>query len=443
MHNFLIMKFICIAAFISCAFGFFSCKNNAYLFNKEPVIKVKILDNYQYLSIKLKGKWDLSADDKNIARFNDNEKIQISYTNHFFQVFTHSDTIYSTTDGLKLTTNSGGELMVKDVKYGVGWWWQGSEDRFYEGDFYIYKNELGYLNGVVELPLEDYLKGVVPYEIGPDAPMEALKAQAIAARSEAVVALTSKLYAGMGYNLTSDVECQVFSGNKKRNANTDKAIEETKGIILSENGVPMNAYYASNCGGHSELITNVWPSRKPFKSYKLAKSDNSMAKNLNLQGEEQVKDWINASPDVFCNPDNGTKLPLFSQENFRWQKKYELSSVANMISDDSLKGKLLKINPKKRGPSGRIYHAMFVFESDTMEVKGELNIRQKWKPALRSSCFYTEVNNDSLYIYGAGWGHGVGMCQSGAISQAKQGFQYPQILQHYYPKAKLMEIYKH
>lgn len=123
------------------------------------------------------------------------------------------------------------------------------------------------------MPIEDYLKGVVPYEIGSDSPIEALKAQAVAARTEAIVALRSELYSGEHYDLTSDVECQIFSGDHKRTVQSDLAVELTRGLILTEHGKPINAYYSSNCGGHSETIKNVWPDRPEAESYSTSQSD--------------------------------------------------------------------------------------------------------------------------------------------------------------------------
>ena len=159
------------------------------------------------------------------------------------------------------SSSENATLTIKNVPFGVGWWWEGKEDRTYEGELNIYKTNENKFEVVVHLPLEQYLKGVVPYEIGTDSPLEALKAQAVAARSEAIIALNSKLYSGEHYDLTSDVECQVFSGNRRRTEKSDLAVDETKSLILSENGKPINAYYASNCGGHSELIINVWGDR--------------------------------------------------------------------------------------------------------------------------------------------------------------------------------------
>ena len=119
-------------------------------------------------------------------------------------------------------------MNIKNIPFGVGWWWENKEDRTYEGEFHFYVTNENKFEIVIHLPLEEYLKGVVPYEIGGDSPLEAIKAQAVAARSEAIMALTSNLYRGEHHDLTSDVECQVFSGNKKRTEVSNRAVVETK-----------------------------------------------------------------------------------------------------------------------------------------------------------------------------------------------------------------------
>jgi peptidoglycan hydrolase-like amidase len=196
--------------------------------------------------------------------------------------------------------SENGTLQIKNVPYGIGWWWQGSEDRIYEGYFEISINGNNKFDVIISLPLEKYLCGVVPYEIGNDAPIEALKAQVIAARSETVSALISGKYKGDNYDLCADVECQVFAGNNKRNALTDKAVEETKGLCLLYDCEVIGAYYASNCGGISESVENVWPLRSGAVPYWSSYFDSD--EDLNYNPKENPKEWIESNPNVFCNP---------------------------------------------------------------------------------------------------------------------------------------------
>ncbi len=327
------------------------------------------------------------------------------------------------------------------MPYGIGWWWAGQEDRTYEGEVSVYESDNGKPEVIIGLPLEDYLCGVVPYEIGGDSPLEALKAQAVAARSEAIMALTSDLYRGKHHDLTSDVECQVFSGNKKRTPASDKAVHETRGLILTNDGKPINAYYASNCGGYSELIENVWPDRSSPETYHHAGKDSKERPIQDLSTEKNAREWIFSQPDVFCNPNLNISLPNWSQKNFRWQKTMKRDDLANMISAANDLGDLLQIKVLKRGVSGRISHAIFILEKDSIDVSGELAIRQMWHPALRSACFVVDQDGDNFILNGAGWGHGVGMCQSGAVAQAINGSDFKEILEHYYQKSEIVSIY--
>ena len=112
-----------------------------------------------------------------------------------------------------------------------------------------------------------------------------------------------------------------------------------------------------------------------------------------------------------------------------------------MTSKGTELGNLLGVEILKRGTSGRAYLANFVFEKENIEVKGELKIRQMFSPPLRSSCFVVDKTETGFTLRGAGWGHGVGMCQSGAITMANNGSSIEAILKHYYQKAKLMRIY--
>jgi SpoIID/LytB domain protein len=412
------------------------------LFDSEPQVRVRIIDSLEQLKVSFSGKWKISSKAYTESFLEENNPILFSIEKNGIVIQTVTQSISTGESQLVLScSNTSGTLTISDVPYGTGWWWEGKEDRIYEGEIRFIISAAQKFEVIVKLPLETYLSGVVPYEMGNDSPLEALKSQAVAARSEAVIALTSKLYSGPHHDLTSDVECQVFSGNHKRTPITDRAVRETRSLILSERKQPINAYYASNCAGHSELIKNVWPDRPEPESYQQAGTDNKDRINLNLHHENDVRRWIFSKPDVYCNPDRGIDLPPWSQKNFRWKKVIDKNSISKMIAGGNQWGYLLDIKVLRRGQSGRINLALFVFERDSLKVEGELQIRQLWQPALRSSCFVVDSDAENFILHGAGWGHGVGMCQSGAIAQAKLGATFINILKHYYQKADLMSLY--
>lgn len=412
------------------------------LFNDEPTVRVRILANTDTLKIFFNDDWFLKSESKMQPFFNEDGEIIFIAENGGVKIFKKDVESFITAKSFVLQSASDtGTLVIRNVPFGIGWWWEGKEDRVYEGDLHVIMTEESKFEVVVHLPLEQYLKGVVPYEIGPDSPLEALKAQAVAARSEAIIALTSKLYSGDNYDLTSDVECQVFSGNRRRTEKSDLAVEQTRALILGENSKPINAYYASNCGGHSELIKNVWSDRPAPQSYGISQFDWKEQDELDLSIEANVREWIFSNPPAYCNPNINRELPEWSQNNFRWKREFTFQEVSKMTSKGKDLGNLIDIEILEWGTSGRAYLAKFIFEKESLEVKGELKIRQMFSPPLRSSCFVVDKTESGFVLYGAGWGHGVGMCQSGAITMANNGHSLDEILKHYYIKAALMRVY--
>lgn len=411
-------------------------------FDSEPVVRVRVIHTLDTINVMLDGEWNLQVNEDMTLPFSDSAKFQFARQESGVILLnnpTFSGEIFEKI--ILSTVEDSAQLQISDVPFGVGWWWGGKEDRLYEGTIHIYPNK-DHLSATIHLPLEEYLKGVVPYEIGGTSPMEALKAQAVAARSEAVIALNSGLYGGKQHDLTSDVECQVFSGNHRRTAASDNAVEETRGLVISEDENVIHAFYASNCGGRAELIENVWPERDRSDSYQISLPDNESRRGLKLHRNWRAKWWIKLSPKVFCNPFYQESLPSWSQRNFRWSREFTISEITDMVSKGEDLGDLVKIKALKRGQSGRITKARFIFENGRFEIDGELAIRQLFSPSLRSSCFYVKKKGDTFTLHGAGWGHGVGMCQSGAVAQASNGITFDQILKHYYSASELLDIYK-
>lgn len=296
---------------------FTSNLNSIYpqIFLEEPIIKVRVIYTLDSLNIIFNNKWTLSQDrliseikynkdDSIIVFIKDNSIVINNLSNNF---------ILNNNQFLLKSDNPLGTIKIKSVPYGIGWWWQGVEDRVYEGEIGISINENNKFDVIVTLPLEKYLCGVVPYEIGNDAPVEALKSQVIAARSETVSALISGIYRGNNFDLCADVECQVFAGNNRRSIQTDKAVEETKGLCLFYNNEVIGAYYASNCGGFSENVENVWADRSGPVPYWSSHFDSDSS--LNFDPKNDPEGWITSNPNVFCNPNYNPELPEWSKKN--------------------------------------------------------------------------------------------------------------------------------
>jgi stage II sporulation protein D len=274
--------------------------------------------------------------------------------------------------------------------------------------------------------VEDYLKGVLPGEIGKwgEKELEALKAQAIAARTYALY--SSGNYKEKGYDLESTVADQVYLGVDSENKLSNLAIQKTKGMILIYNGKPIKAHYHANCGGWTERIEEVWD--KPPEPY------------LNSYGDNSFCSWA---------------------KNTSWEENWsreELEEIVNTYITPYQElpqggiGKILDLKVLERSPSGRV--SLLELRTDKYIIKLEKdNIRWVLRrknpphPILPSTFFDISLQRDAsdqlekIVFKGSGNGHGVGMCQTGAIGRARAGQSYRAILSHYYRGAKIVKLY--
>lgn len=420
--------------------------NAQVLFDTEPIVRVRIIYNLDSIQVLFNDNWTITNIPENSSQMITKNSILTIKTDGP-EISLVSDDNNRLLKSSRLNFNcsiSTGTLVIFDVPYGIGWWWEGKEDRTYEGQLEIKVNENHKLDVIISLPLEKYLCGVVPYEIGSDAPIEALKSQVIAARSETVEALITRKYSGDGFDLCADVECQVFAGNNKRTEITDKAVYETRGLCLFYDNNVIGAYYASNCGGISENVENVWPERSDPVPYWSSHFDSDST--LEFDPTNNPKEWIESNPDVYCNPKFHPELPSWSQNNFRWKVEISNNELKQNLNKIKPIGNLKEILVLERGKSGRIIKAKFLGSIDSLILNSELDIRKIKHPPFRSSCFVYEKysNSEGAEFYrfnGAGWGHGVGMCQSGAVARAYSGQTFYQILNHYFPETKIKRVY--
>ncbi|MDK2970683.1 MAG: stage sporulation protein [Candidatus Sumerlaeota bacterium] len=410
-------------------------KKQQTIFDKEPDVRVRIAFTLDDMQATLHGPYLLVAGEKEVPL---NADAVVAFT----------------ADGTNVRAAVGGESVTADlvvlepltpeanttipgVPYGVGWWWENTEDRIYEGTLYFRVNDAGHLDTVVHLPMEEYLRGVVPREIGSSSPLEALKAQAVAARSETFDALVSRKYAGPNYDICADVDCQVYGGIASRSAATDQAIRETRGLAMFHDGEPIAAYYASNCGGYSENIENVWPERSgPAEQW--SGNPDYEGIGVDLTREENMIAWIEVPSPSYCNPETVPELPEWTHKHHRWEKRVTNEELAGFLAAKGHDiGAVTAIVPGQRGVSGRLIDVTFVGEKGDATITGELNIRRVFDPPLKSAAFIVSTEGPAAkpaaFVFrGAGWGHGVGMCQTGAIGRALKGQTFDTILKHYY-----------
>ncbi len=421
--------------------------NGVLLYADDPIVRVRII--YTLDEIILESDSKISIYDQ------DDERKQLRGKQTFSVVPDQGDLVLRDSNNEPLQRGSSlliknhdanSSIKIKQVPYGIGWWWAGTEDRSYHGSLEFYINENNQIDVINVLDIETYLYGVVPSEIGVTAPIEALKAQAVCARSEAMVGLQTGKYAGPHYTLTADVMCQVYSGNGKMNNAVRDAVNATKGEVLVYHDTIISAYYSSNCGGHTENIENVWPERSTHKIYWSGRPDMDEKMSLDLTQADDIRTWIESEPDSWCKP--GDITPDWSKKHFRWQRSITPEILSAVVAEQHRDiGRIYDIIPLERGVSGRIYDILFVGDGGYCRVKGELNIRRLVNTPLKSSCFIIDKIGPvskpvSFIISGAGWGHGVGMCQTGAIARANSEWKYKDILGYYFRESTIQREYK-
>lgn len=417
------------------------------LMAEEPQVQVRIMYTEDRINLSSESKLYVYDQDKNRIILRGNRLFSIELRDGLLKVVDDKDRIVMSGTSIEIENNDKNKpIGIKQVPYGIGWFWAGSEDRIYKGNLEFYVNDQDKIDVISILDIETYLLGVVPSEIGVDAPLEALKAQAICARSEAVIGLETGKYAGEHHMLTADIYCQVYSGIGKVNDAVEKAVSETRGEVLVANDTIISAYYASNCGGHSENIENVWPDRSGPAEQWSGHTDSDDEISLDLTQADDIRTWIDSEPDVWCKPSKDT--PDWSKQHFRWTRSITPAALSKALAEKAEDiGQVYDMIPLERGVSGRIYDMLFIGTNGHCRVKGELNIRMLWESPLKSSCFVIDKIGPtdkpvSFIIKGAGWGHGVGMCQTGAIAQANAGRSYSTILAHYFRGSKIKQHYK-
>jgi SpoIID/LytB domain protein len=268
------------------------------------------------------------------------------------------------------------------------------------------------------LSLEDYVGGVIQNEIGSNAPMEALKTQAVAARTHAIKLLLYNRHTPDGYDLCNGTHCQVYKGQHLSNANIRTAVSETAGEVLTMDGVIADATYHSSCGGKTDSSSNIWKG-KPL-AHLMGVTCISDAESLDLSTESGAKAWLNTK---LSDPDASS----WERASLNWSRQISRSKLANNLGLKSIS----KIEVLKRGNSGRII-LMKVSGNKTVTLDNEYKIRQAFGN-VPSSFFYITSFGSTISLKGKGSGHGVGMCQVGVLRLARTGEQYPQILEKYYP----------
>jgi stage II sporulation protein D len=366
-----------------------------------------------------------------------------------------------------------------DVRIGRQFHWERPEDQEFRGSLALISHDDGTMTAVNRVPVEEYLKSVVSSEMSARSPLEFLKTHAILSRSW-LLSLTGRRVNGAKrqvistknpgnevvrwydhedheeFDVCSDDHCQRYHGiTKITSPEVEEAVEATRGMVLAHEGAICDARYSKACGGLTEVFSSAWDDRDI--PYLRSVADDGAGDVGPISSEEEAEKWIKSEPDAFCNVRNpellSRVLPNFDRETtafFRWTVEYTVKELSRLVREKSGIdfGDIRDLIPLNRGPSGRISRLKIVGSKVTVVVGKELEIR-RWlsKSHLYSSAFVVHMTLNSqggpklFTFHGAGWGHGVGLCQIGAASMADQGFSAEAILKHYFVGTDITRIY--
>jgi len=325
------------------------------------------------------------------------------------------------------------------------------EDLQYQGVLKILIDEEQTLSGINELPVEDYLKGVLYSEIGEQSHPEFAKSMAIVARSHVFARLGQK-HSNEGFDFCSDSHCLRYYGKNFNNPVIENALQETRGVLLKSGDKVCNAYFSYSCGGHTENTSGVWLNEDvPYVTGRFdGKPENDP--HLDLTRETDVRKWILDRPEVYCKVDPTflKNNPQLAANSFRWEAFYtrqELEEIIKLKTGQDI-GILYDILPVQRGVSGRIKKLQILGSLKNVEIAGETYIRSSLaQEGLNSSCFIIQTEMDdegvplNFMFIGAGMGHGVGLCKVGAARMASENQTCEKILKHYFQNCETTRIY--
>jgi len=342
---------------------------------------------------------------------------------------------------------------LDDVTIGIGFHWERKERQLFRGAFRLLKREAG-LTLINDVSLEDYVTSVISSEMSASCPLELLKAHAVISRSwlKFPQARQSRSRpegpdsheilrwygreAHSDFDVCADDHCQRYQGITKAFSQTAaEAVRATAGQFLRYQEGICDARFSKCCGGITERYATAWEDEEiPYLE--------SVYDGAAASRAYSPETWIRSNPPAYCNTDDSELLsrilPGFDQETldfYRWRVVYTPQQLADLIKSKLALdlGPIHDLQALARGGSGRIYRLKITGQRDHVIIGKELEIRRALSTThLYSSAFVVERDAGRIVLRGAGWGHGVGLCQIGAAVMANAGHTYTEILRHYY-----------
>ena len=391
---------------------------------------------------------------------------------------------YKVTGEIAFSPNdlSSESFLIREVVIGVKFHWEQKENQRFAGVLKLIK-EGDKITAINILPVESYLTSVISSEMSATSSLELLKAHSIISRSWLLAQIEKTKDNAPGtrhsstfstedelikwydkedhtlFDVCADDHCQRYQGMTK--AYTDvvrNAIENTHGIVLTYNDKICDTRYSKSCGGISEAFENVWePVKHPYLSQVVDYKYDPENLKVDFSDEESAEKWIRSNPPAFCNTHDqkilSQVLLKYDQKTtdfYRWKVEYLQEELSKLIKEKSGIdfGDIVDLIPIERGYSARLIKLKFVGTKKTLTVGKELEIRRILSPShLYSSAFVVDKEDiqngipGKFILSGAGWGHGVGLCQIGAAVMGEMGYGFDEILLHYFKGAKLKKIY--
>lgn len=380
-----------------------------------------------------------------------------------------------------MPADAEGTFCLHEVTIGVGFHWERKEDQVFKGGLLL-KADNGKIIAINVLPVEDYLMSVISSEMRATSSEQLLKAHAVISRSWLLAQVVKNKdieekgehYQSffeddtervrwydredhLHFDVCADDHCQRYQGITRANTHqVEDAVKATLGEVLVYNNAICDARFSKCCGGVAEIFENVWePVNHPYLQMVIDNPEAPKGFSLDLTNEMNARQWILGSPEAFCNSSDKNVLQQvlndYDQETndfFRWKVEYSQEEVSELVKQRTGIdfGLIIGLIPVERGVSGRLIKLKIVGTKKVKIIGKELEIRKALSTShLYSSAFVVEKQvdgNEVKYVlHGAGWGHGVGLCQIGAAMMGDKGYSYEQILLHYFRGAAIEKWY--
>ncbi len=400
--------------------------------SKIPLVKIGLAQKVSDLFIKTGGEFYIfNAQNQILLKSFEKAVIQIRYNpqKKYLEVLNN--------EGKRIFKSSSAYLTLKyndpslttvlfNVQFGQGSYWYGAENRAYRGkmQFLVRNKKITVIN---QVNMEEYLYAVVPSEMSASWPRSALEAQAIAARTYAFANLGR--YRKYGFDLKATVASQVYRGVFRERKRSTTAVNATRGKILLHNNKIISAFFSANCGGYSQSSGALWSINLPYLKPALDKLLPPRSKYLSPVA---LARWLSERPESYSSH------PKYSARSaYRWLKWVSRSDLEGRLKHKGKDiGQIQSLQVISRSKTGLVSKIQIKGTKGTYLVKGD-RIRGLFNK-LRSNTFIFQpkMGSDNLPEYfifhGAGWGHGIGLCQSGAAGMAADGYSHVEILKHYY-----------